>query len=68
MGLSCLFNLFGTTELGGSTLFSLVLSREWGNGFLGLLRETLRDCHRDPFHHSLLRTREFFGCGSWGLD
>ena len=37
---------------------SLVLSREWGSGFLRLLEGTLRDYHRDPFPHSLLRTRE----------
>ena len=37
---------------------SLVLSGEWGNGLLGLLKGTLRDYHRDPFPHSLLRTRE----------
>ena len=30
-----------------------VLSRECRNGFLGLLR----DYHRDPFPHSLLRTK-----------
>ena len=37
---------------------SLVLSREWGNGLLGLLQGTLRGYHGDPFPHSLLRTRE----------
>ena len=37
---------------------SLVLSREWGNGLLGLLGGNSRDYHRDPFPHSLLRTRE----------
>ena len=36
----------------------MVLSREWRNGFLGLLLGTLRDYHKDPFSHSLLRTRE----------
>ena len=35
-----------------------VPSREWGSGLLGLLQGTLRDYHRDPFLHSLLRTRE----------
>ena len=29
-----------------------------GMGFLGLLYRTLRGYHRDPFPHSLLRTRE----------
>ena len=37
----------------------MVLNKEWGNGLLGLLKGTLRDYHRDPFPHSLLRTREF---------
>ena len=33
-------------------------SREWRTGFLGLLSGTLRHYYRDPFPHSLLRTRE----------
>ena len=45
----------------GRVLFCLVLSREFGNGCLGLLSGTLRDDHRDPFPHSLLSTREFLG-------
>ena len=36
----------------------MVLSREWGNGLLGRLSGTLRHYHRDPFRHSLLRTRQ----------
>ena len=36
---------------------ALVLSSEWENGFLGLQKGTLRDYHRDPLPHSLLRTR-----------
>ena len=42
----------------GARFVSLVLSREWGNGLLGLLNGTLRDYHRHPFPHSPLRTRE----------
>ena len=41
------------------TLYSLVLSREWGNGLWGLLKWGLyRDYYRDPFPHSLLSTRQ----------
>ena len=37
----------------------LVLSREWGNGLWGrLLGIIYRDYYKDPFPHSLLRTRE----------
>ena len=43
---------------GGSFQGTTVLSREWGHGLLGLLKGTLRDYHRDPFPHSLARTRE----------
>ena len=37
---------------------SLVLSKEWGNGFWGLYWGLYRDYYRDPFPHSLLSTRE----------
>ena len=53
---------YGTSrddQLCAGTVFCLVLSREWGNGLLGLLWGTLRDYHRDPFPHSLLSTRQF---------
>ena len=37
----------------------LVLSRAGGEWVLGPLYGTLRDYHRDPLPHSLLRTRVF---------
>ena len=39
-----------------TSLYSLVLRREWGNGLKGY---QIRNYHRDPFSHSLLRTREY---------
>ena len=58
----CLVRCFGVGSEGCSLSLSvsLVLTREWGNGLLGLLKGTLRDYHRDPFPLSLLRTRESF--------
>ena len=56
-----LFTLGAWVLVGTCTaFFSLVLSREWGNGLWGLLLGLYRGYYRDPFPHSLLSTRESF--------